>query len=55
VDFRKQARLVRLARAYLGSLSGETPPCRFDVVAVDLRAFPPTLRHIEDAFRADGL
>ena len=55
VDRRKQARLVRLAEAFLATLHGEEPPCRFDVVAVELDAFPPRARHHQDAFRADGL
>jgi putative endonuclease len=53
VDRRKQARIVRLARAYLAGLHGPTPPCRFDVVAVELDSFPPRVRHLEDAFSAD--
>lgn len=55
VDRRKQVRLVRLAQAYLATLHGDEPPCRFDVVAVELDAFPPRVRHHQDAFRADGL
>ena len=54
VDHRKRRRLVRLAEAYLSGLRGETPPCRFDVVAVDLGGLVPRLRHIRDAFTADG-
>ena len=53
VDGRKQKRLIRLAQAYLLGLSGETPPCRFDVVAVDLGGIIPRVRHLQDAFTAD--
>lgn len=49
----KQARLVRLAQAYLARLGGEPPPCRFDVVAVDRSGAVPRLRHLKSAFRAD--
>ncbi len=55
VDLRKRQRIVRLARAFLAGLAGETPPCRFDVVAVDLEGVVPRLRHLVDAFTADGL
>jgi putative endonuclease len=53
VDERKRRRLVLLARTYLSRFSGEPPPCRFDVIAVDLAAFVPRLRHLRAAFRAD--
>lgn len=49
----KQARLVRLATAYLAGREGTPPPCRFDVVAVDGSGLLPSVRHIRDAFRAD--
>jgi putative endonuclease len=55
VDRRKQARLVRLAQAYLARLGGEPPPCRFDVVAVEGSRLVPRLRHLRAAFRADDL
>ncbi len=51
----KQARLVRLAQVYLSRWRGSTPACRFDVVAVDATRFPPRLRHLPGAFRADHL
>lgn len=50
----KQRRLVRLAEVYLARGS-ETPPCRFDVVAVSVSAWRPSVRHLRAAFRADGL
>ena len=50
----KQRRLVRLAEAYLARGS-ESPPCRFDVVAVSGSAWRPSVRHLRAAFRADGL
>lgn len=55
VDRRKQARLVRLAQAYLARLGGEPPPCRFDVVAVEGSTLIPRVRHLRAAFRADDL
>ena len=55
VDRRKQARLVRLAQAYLARLGGEPPPCRFDVVAVVGSRLLPRVRHLRAAFRADDL
>lgn len=51
----KRARLVRLAQVYLSRWRGPTPACRFDVIAVDASRFPPRLRHLPGAFRADGL
>jgi putative endonuclease len=53
VDRRKQQRLVRLAYAYLAHLGGETPPCRFDVVAIERSRLGPRIRHLKSAFRAD--
>ncbi len=49
----KQARLIRLAQAYLARHEGPPPPCRFDVVAVEWRGVLPHLCHLKDAFRAD--
>lgn len=46
----KQDQLVRLARAYLAGRRGPLPPCRFDVVAVELFGFPPRFRHHRGAF-----
>ena len=51
----KQRRLALLAQAYLGARRDETPPCRFDVVAVDGAAPWPRIRHHKAAFRSDGL
>jgi putative endonuclease len=53
VDRRKQQRLVRVATAYLAQLGGETPPCRFDVVAIERSRLGPWVRHLKAAFRAD--
>jgi putative endonuclease len=53
VDDRKRRRLVLLARAYLARRHGDAPPCRFDVVAVDLGRPFPRVRHLRAAFRAD--
>jgi len=53
VDERKRRRLVLLARSYLTRVLGEPPPCRFDVIAVDLARAFPRLRHLRSAFRAD--
>jgi putative endonuclease len=55
VDARKQARLVQLAQAYLARSRGPTPPCRFDVIAVEGGGLWPRLRHLRAAFRADGM
>jgi putative endonuclease len=55
VDTRKQARIVRLAQAFLAGRRGEMPPCRFDVIAVEGRRPIPRVRHLRAAFRADGM
>jgi putative endonuclease len=48
----KQARLVKAATHYLGTLS-HTPPCRFDVVAIDsVDKNAPRIDWIEHAFDA---
>ena len=51
----KQQRLVRLAHAYLAHRSGEIPACRFDGIAVESGRMLPRVRHLQAAFRADGL
>jgi len=51
----KQRRLVQLAQAYLARRHGEIPPCRFDVIAVEGGGVLPKVRHLQAAFRADGL
>ena len=51
VDGRKQARLAAAAEVYLSRLPQPPPPCRFDVVAVEMAGGRPRLRHIRDAFR----
>lgn len=51
----KRARLRRLAELYLSRFRQAHYGCRFDVVAVDLGRFPPRLRHLPAAFRADEL
>ena len=38
VHFRKQRRLINMARSYLMGCRGTEPPCRFDVVGVTLSA-----------------
>jgi putative endonuclease len=55
VDAHKQARIVRLAQAFLAGRRGEMPPCRFDVIAVESRRAFPRVRHLRAAFRADGM
>ncbi len=54
VDARKQRRLVQLAQAYLAKHAAQTA-CRFDVIAISGRLPAPRIRHLRDAFRADGL
>lgn len=56
VDQRKQARLARLALAYLGRRRLGEAPCRFDVVAVtvDREGTVRRLDHFPDAFHLDG-
>ncbi len=52
VNFRKQRRLVNMARSYLLGLSGLEPPCRFDVVGVTLASGePPVVELLVNAFR----
>jgi putative endonuclease len=41
---RKQAHMIRSARAYLGALGGEEPPWRIDFVAVELSEAGKLLR-----------
>lgn len=49
VDAFKQIKLVRAARAFLASqVRGATPPCRFDVVAIE----GEQVQWIRDAFSA---
>ena len=55
VDARKQRRLVLLAQTYLASRRLDDVPCRFDVITVERNGVRPIVRHIKDAFRADGL
>jgi len=51
VDLRKRRRLAQAAQAYLASLEGTEPLCRFDVVAVEFGKGRPVIRHLRDAFR----
>jgi putative endonuclease len=51
----KQERLVRLAQLYLQQLRGPARTGRFDVIAIEPGRLLPRIRHIRDAFRADGL
>jgi len=55
VTSQKQRQLVRLAQVYLQTLREGPPPCRFDVVAVDLTpdGRPARVEVVVDAFRAD--
>ena len=50
VNFRKQQRLVRGAKAFMKFRGWEDRPARFDVVAVDGFTDPPTIRYFPDAF-----
>jgi len=56
VDARKQARLARLALAYLARHRLGDAACRFDVVAVtvDRAGAVRRIEHFPDAFRLDG-
>jgi putative endonuclease len=56
VDARKQARLARLALAYLARAWLTDLGCRFDVVAVtvDPAGGRPRVEHFPGAFAADG-
>jgi putative endonuclease len=54
VSLGKQAQLARVAKAYLSQRRGTLPPCRFDVVAVELAGFFPRLRHHRGAFLMRG-
>ena len=54
VNRRKQQRLIRTAQYYLPRLvrlyfAGRTPPCRFDIVAID----PPAVNWLKSAFATD--
>ena len=48
VDARKQARLLRIAEAYMAR-EGERP-CRFDVVVVSWRGAAADIEHLPNAF-----
>ncbi|MGH7424877.1 MAG: YraN family protein [Candidatus Methylomirabilales bacterium] len=50
VDWAKQARLRRLAAAYLAIEGPEFTDCRFDVVSVLVGAKGPVIRHLPGAF-----
>jgi putative endonuclease len=55
VDGRKQARLARLAAAYLARERAGDRACRFDVVAVTLEAEGAArIEHFPGAFAVDG-
>lgn len=51
----KQRQIARVAEAFLSTSGLRGAPCRFDVVAVDLKAGPPRITWIRDAFPAEGL
>lgn len=55
VDLRKQRHIIAAAQDYLAALTGETPRCRFDVIALTVNADGQRcrLRHLRDAFTAD--
>jgi putative endonuclease len=46
----KQARIRRLARAYLAACGSWYPTVRFDVIAVDLSGPTPKIEHVKEAF-----
>ncbi len=50
VDRRKQARIARVAEAYLASRRLEDRRARFDVVAIEWQDGRPTVDHLENAF-----
>ena len=50
----KQRRLVRVAAAFLSEQDWWDRPCRFDVVAVEVRAGASTATHLPDAFGLDA-
>jgi len=53
VGYRKQRRLVNMARSYLAGLSGPEPAIRFDVVGVTLaEGAKPAVEVVVDAFQA---
>src|SRR5262245_250740 len=54
VTARKRALLIRAARIFLLKRGLHDRPCRFDVVAVERGERGEAVRHLEDAFRADG-
>ena len=54
VDGRKQARLVRGARAWLREQAGPVRRVRFDVLACELEGGAWRIRHLEGAFDAGG-
>ena len=55
----KQKEIIRAASAYLASLNGSEPDCRFDVIAIIAHSFMNgkikefDLEHITNAFMAD--
>ena len=53
VGWRKQRRIINMARSYLMGLTGPQPPVRFDVIGVTLATDErPTVEVVVDAFRA---
>jgi putative endonuclease len=52
VTFRKQRRLVRMARDYLTRAAIADRPCRFDVVAIDDVETAPRIEVFRHAFEA---
>jgi putative endonuclease len=52
IGWRKRARLIRTAQAYLSLKGVGDADCRFDVIAIDLSSTAPRLTHIINAFTA---
>lgn len=54
VDRLKRGAVIRTSLAWLQSHGGTEQPFRFDVIAVELDAPEPTVRHIRRAFDGTG-
>ena len=50
VDYRKQAKIMKAASAYLQRLYPRIPRCRFDVVAIKGSVDNPEISHFKNAF-----
>lgn len=51
VDRTKRRRLTRVARHYLQHCAAADTPCRFDVLAISLRAEDTGIEHLQNAFK----